>query len=459
MSGAAQVDGVGGGGGAGADANAEPGIVAVDTTCGLAIDGACPVDPATDGHCGLEEAVLALRDRRSEYGCVWPGNTDNGVAIAVPTHGVFQAGGTLRLASAVIFRSAVPGTLATIRGPDESDLFGVEPTLPITLSFEDLRLIGAGRARQTQSTGIAISGETPDGGATVNVRRCWIEQFSNGAIVANDVNLNVSDSTLADNNNDYGDGGGGIFYGTNGDAASQVDFLTVSSSSIVRNHSTKGAGIHIQSSSITRITNSTIADNLTDGGHGGGISFANNAGPLADGILRIVGSTVAFNGSTTFPGAGVAVGANPELFVENVNNQVYLSGSIVANNCMALASADGTLSCITPDDYSGELFGLQDSLLGSSGSTVVVGPERGGLGLSGVALRDLDAGLDPELSDRGGAGEHHPPVHSLKPESSAIDAAAALETPNMFDQTHRLRGSTRFPGLSGAFDLGAVEAQ
>ena len=106
--------------------------------------------------------------------------------------------------------------------------------LPVSVSFEDLHLIGAGRGLQTQATGIAISGETPERGATVNVTRCWIEQFSNGAIVATDVNLNVSDSTLADNNNDYGDGGGGIFYDTNGDAASQVDFMTVSSSSIVR---------------------------------------------------------------------------------------------------------------------------------------------------------------------------------------------------------------------------------
>jgi hypothetical protein len=444
---------------AGADADTGVGIVAVDTTCGLAIDDACPSDPASDGQCGLEEAVLAVRDQRSEYGCAWPSHAARGVAISVPNHGLFKVSGTLRVESAVVIRSAVPGTLATIQGTEEHDLFGVEPVLPVSVSFEDLHLIGAGHGLQTQATGIAISGETPDRGATVNVTRCWIEQFSNGAIVATDVNLNVSDSTLADNNNDFGDGGGGIFYDTNGDAASQVDFLTVSSSSIVRNHSTKGAGIHIQSSSITRITNSTIADNLTDGGHGGGISFANNAGPLADGVLRIVGSTIAFNGSTTFSGAGIAVGANRELFEDNVNNQIYLSGSIVANNCMAQPSAEGTFSCLSPSDYWGELFGLQDSVLGSTDSTVIFGPDRGGLGLSGIALRDVDAGLDPELTDQGGVGAHHAPVHSLQPESVAIDAAAVLATPNLFDQTHRLRGVARFAEHVRGFDLGAVEAQ
>ncbi len=217
-----------------ANAGALAGLIAVDTTCGLTIDDACPGDPATDAHCGLEEAVLVVRDRRSEYGCEWPEDTDHGLTISVPNQGVFLVGGTLHLENAVLIRSAVAGSLATIRGREEHDLFGVEPMLPVSVSFEDLHLIGAGRGLQTQATGIAISGETPERGATVNVTRCWIEQFSNGAIVATDVNLNVSDSTLADNNNDYGDGGGGIFYDTNGDAASQVDFMTVSSSSIVR---------------------------------------------------------------------------------------------------------------------------------------------------------------------------------------------------------------------------------
>jgi len=448
------------GGGAGAGAallETEARTLVVDTTCGLETSESCPDDPATDGHCGLEEAVRALGDLKSEYGCVWSGSIGGDASIVVPNSGVFRVRSTLHLVTAVTIRSAVPGSLATIRGPDESDLFGVAPRLPVAINFQDLHLIGAGRALATQSSGIAISGETPDAGATVNVTRSWIEQFSNGAIVATDVNLNVVDSTLGDNNNDYGDGGGGIFFDTNGDAASQIDFLTVSNSSIVRNHSTKGGGIHIQSSSTSRITNSTISDNLTDGGHGGGISFANNAGPLADGVLRIVGSTIAFNGSTTFPGAGIAVGANQDLFPENVNNRIYLGGSVIAANCMARANPDGTFVCIAPSDFSGDLYGLQDSLLGSSDSTTLVGPDRGGDGLSGVARTDVDPGLDPALTDQGGVGEHHPPVHLLEGTSVAIDAATVLETENTFDQTHRLRGTAHTLQKLQTFDLGAVE--
>jgi hypothetical protein len=451
-----RASGVGGLGDAGAG-NELGGKLIVDTTCGLELSDACPTDHASDGKCGLEEAILALSDQASENGCVWSGPIGQNAAIVVPVSGIFSVTGSLHISNAVTIESSVPGQLATIQGPVTDDLFGVEPTTPTTVTFQDLHLIGAGRALQTQSSGISISGETPDAGATVNVTRCWIEQFSNGAIVATDVNLNVSDSTLEKNNNDYGDGGGGIFYDTNGDAASQVDYMTITNSSITHNHSTKGAGVHIQSSSISRIVNSTISDNLTDGGHGGGISFANNAGPLADGVLRIVGSTIAFNGSTTFDGAGIAVGANQALFPDNIDNAVYLAGSIVANNCLAQMNPDDSFTCLSPSDFAGQIYELQDSLLGSSQFSTIVGPNQGGLGQTGISFVDVNAGLDPELADQGGVGAHHPPAHSLNAGSIAIDATEVLRTPNAEDQTHQARGFDLPPPGSKTFDLGAVE--
>jgi hypothetical protein len=438
--------------------DAHVGTLVVDTTCGLEVTDACPNDQVTDRLCGLEEAVLALHDQKSEYGCDWSGTIGLNDTIVIPNSGTFEVTTSLRISSAVTIMSSAPGTLATIQGIDGTDLFGVDPVVPVSITFQDLHLVGAGQGLLTQSSGLSISGATADPGGTINVTRCWIEGFSNGAIVASDVNLNVTDSTLDSNSNDYGDGGGGIFYGTNGDAGSQVDFLTITNSSITHNHSTKGGGIQIQSNSISRIINSTISDNVTDGGHGGGISFANNAGPLANGVLRIVGSTIAFNGSTMFEGAGIAAGANQALFPENVKNQIYLTGSVIANNCLGEKSLDGRFACLSPNDVAGEIYELQDSLLGSTSASTIVGPDRGGWGRDGVTFVDVDAGLDSELTDQGGVGGHHPKVHMLKPDSIAVDATDGLKTLNAFDQTHRLRGFDQMPHSGPkVFDLGAAE--
>lgn len=450
---------------AGAEAGIEspPGTLTVDTTCGLVIADACPEDHLTDGRCGLEEAVLALDDQKSEYGCNWSGTIGVDDRIVIPTSGTFSVTTSLHVSRAATIMSSKPGMLATIAAAAENDLFGLDPTLPISITFQDLHLVGAGQTLGTLSTGIAISGDTPDAPATVNVTQCWIEHFSNAAIVASDVNLNVTDSTLDSNNNDYGDGGGAIFYSTDGDAKSQTDFLTIANSSITHNHSTKGGGIQIQSNSISRIMNSTISGNLTEGGHGGGISFANNAGPLADGILEVVESTVAFNGSTDFDGGGIAIGANQDFFVDNVDNKLYLVGSIVANNCLAQENADQSFICLSPNDVEGEIYQLQDSLLGSSMFSTIVGIERGGVGLGGTTLIDVDPGLDPALTDHGGVGEHPPRVHMLTDTSIAIDATAAIgplagvDVASPIDQTHRQRGFDYPPAGPLTYDLGAAE--
>jgi hypothetical protein len=437
----------------------------VDTTCGLQVTQSCPNDPATDGKCGLEEAVLALRDRRSENGCTWSGTVGSNNTIVIPTAGTFMVTTSLQVTTAVTFMSSETGTLATIQASAENNLFGVAPKLPVAITFQDLHLIGPGKDLPTLSSGVSISGETPDAGATIDVTRCWIEQFSNGGIVANDVNLNVTDSTIDSNSNDGGDGGGGIFFDTGGDARSQVDFLTVSNSSITRNRSTKGAGIHIQSNSVSRITNSTISDNLTDGGHGGGISFANDAAPLTDGVLRIVGSTIAFNGSTIFAGAGISVADNRILFPENTNNHLYVAGSVVANNCLAQINADKSFTCLSPSDVFGDIFRFQDSLLGSSSWSTILGISVGGEGPVGATFIDVDAGLDPHLTDQGGVGAHHTPVHMLNSNSPAIDAVEFFQTgdgairdeENRLDQTHQARGFDHLSAGAKTYDLGAVE--
>lgn len=439
------------------------GTLTVDTGCGLVSSDTCPGDPATDGKCGLEEAVLALRDQKSEYGCTWSGTMGLNNTILLPASGFFRVTTTLDIASPVTIRSSQAEKLATIALAGESNLFGVTPMSPMSITFRDLHLLGPGQWLDAQSTGISVSGETSTGVAKIEVQRCWIEQFSNGGIVASDVTLTVSDSTLEHNSNDYGDGGGGIFYSTAGDAKSQVDSLTVTNSSITHNHSTKGAGLQIQSNSVARIINSTIADNLTDGGHGGGISFGNNAGPLTDGVLSILGSTIAFNGTTMFEGGGVAVGANQALFTENVNNRIHLVGSVVANNCFAQVNSDFSFTCTSPSDVFGDIYRFQDSLLGNSLSSNIIGVDQGGEGREGATWVDVDAGLEPQLTDQGGVGEHHPRVHALTADSLAIDATAALKTVNgvdaahQFDQTHQLRGFDHLPAGPKVFDLGAVE--
>ena len=443
--------------------SSSPGTLTVDTTCGLEVTAACPRDHLVDGHCGLEEAVMALADQKSEYGCAWSGTIGVDDRIVIPTTGTVSVTTSLRISRAVTIMSAQPGTLATIQAPDGSDLFGLDPTDPVTITFRDLHMVGAGQTLPTLSTGISISGDTPIGVATINVTECWIERFSNGAIVASDVNLNVADTTLDGNDNDFGDGGGAIFYSTGGDAKSQTDFLTITNSSITHNHSTKGGALQIQSNSISRITNSTISDNLTEGGHGGGISFANNAGPLADGVLQVVESTIAYNGSTDFDGGGIAVAANQELFVDNIDNRLYLVGSIVANNCLARENPDQSFVCLSPNDIAGDIYQLQDSLLGTSALSTIVGSDRGGVGLGGGTLVDVDPGLDPELTDQGGVGEHHPRVHALTEGSIAVDATGAIgslpgaDAPPRFDQTHQARGFDYPPVSTKTYDLGAVE--
>ena|GEM_PF-3055777 len=453
-----EVEAMGSGGAAGSS-----GTLTVNTTCGLSITDACPRDHATDGLCGLEEALLAMEDRKSEYGCDWSGTMGSDDTIVIPTSGRFTVSASLSISRAVTIRSSTAGSLATLVATVGNDMFGVTPKDPIAITFQDLHLIGPGQWLDTLATGLAISGQGGDPGPTINVTRCWIEQFSDGAIVASDVTLNITDSTLDSNGNDYGDGGGGLFYNTGGDAQSQVSFLNINNSSITRNHSTKGGGIQIQANTVSRITNSTVSDNLTEGGHGGGISFANNAGPLAGGVLRIVGSTIAFNGSTENDGAGIAVAANRELFTENVNNRLYLAGSVVANNCLAKIDPDQSFTCISSNDVYADIYLLQDTLLGSRMFSTIVEAEQGGAGLVGVTLLDVDAGLDPTLTDQGGVGEHHPQVHMLNSDSVAIDATDVLlpvegmTAVYALDQCHRPRGFDHLPAGPKVFDLGAVE--
>ncbi|MES1165339.1 MAG: hypothetical protein ABUR63_06275 [Verrucomicrobiota bacterium] len=411
----------------------------------------------SDSRCGLEEAVNALESQTSKWGCVWSGSPGNLDTIILPRPnsnsnpkiGDFTVNSTLTITHSVDFMTNQGGRLVTIKHPVAGSLFSVSTSSPITVNLKDLHLIGPGKASSLTAAGIAGEGNAVPGG-TIIVKQCWIEQFSESAIVIANMSLTVVDSTLENNFNMTGDGGGAIFYETTDSAANRFDFLNITNSSINRNRSTKGGGLQIQSNSLTRIVNSTISDNLTVNGRGGGISFGNADGTLLGGDLEIIGSTVAFNGSTVNNGAGIS---NSEL--SGNENSIILSGSIVANNCLATVVDNNSFKCKSGNstrDFLGVLHLLSDSLLGSTANTTITYED-------GVTFTNRSSGLSTSLSDQGGAGEHHPPVHELNNGSICIDATDFLQVEDEpIDQAHKARNFDHTPSSGTVvIDFGAVE--
>jgi hypothetical protein len=430
----------------------------------------------TDGKCGFEEAIQAFEARVSQNGCNWSGTVGSNDTIVITTSAsTYNVTTELHLDRPVTIKSSQANTLVNIKQTVAgTTLFSIVSPQNYIYTFQDLHLIGPGKTTTpAEATGIAGTAAGVVGGA-INVTQCFIENFTESAIWVTDMTLTVKDSTL-DNNSNTIEGGGGIFYEDENPSTNRTDFLIVEESSITHNFSNAGAGgIHLQSKSLLKILNSTISDNVTSGGNGGGISLGNNSGDIKGASLEIIGSTIAFNGTTSNPGGGISQKDNDPI----LTNDVVLSGSIVANNCFATVSSNESFTCKTgasaTTDYSGAIGLLSDAMLGNttgvSNLTWVLQND------DGVVLVNVASGLDSALSDQGGVGGHHPQVHKLLfsnggVKSLAIDATNGFNFDDFdsegrfsegLDQTHHARGFDHLPNSPGVpadlvVDLGAVE--
>ena len=229
------------------------------------------------------------------------------------------------------------------------------------------------------------------------------------------------------------------------------------------------------------VTNSTISDNVADGG-GGGL--------FSDGTLAVTGSTIADNAGT----ASVSYGGG--IWKTNASRVIKIANSTISGNSAvaggggvfhaigALTVTNSTITANTTPGLGGGLYvygssstrvALDNSVVagntGSDNSQVygavssasshnLIGFEAGMSGIrDGVNGNQVgvDVPLDPmlgPLADHGGATRTHAPL----PGSPLIDAGGDAEAvdrlglPLALDQRGLLR---RF----GTVDIGAVEAQ
>ena len=221
-----------------------------------------------------------------------------------------------------------------------------------------------------------------------------------GAGIHNEGTLTVRDSTLASNIENR-DGGGGAIYndGT----------LTVERSTFEANSANTGGAIYNDSEGDAEIVNSTFHGNAIDNGNGSAIANA--------GVMTIVSSTLAYNGS------GLDTGALHH--VASPDTDTTIRNSIVARN--------SPLDCSGTD--SAGFNPIEANLDADATCTGFTHPEATPL-------------VDDSLADNGGPTE----TLAIAAESDAIDAGSSCPPPNG-DQ----RGVARPQG--DACDLGAYEVE
>ncbi len=288
-----------------------------------------------------------------------------------------------------------------------------------------------------------------------------------GIYLAGDVpgTLNMSGSTVADNQSTGGDGGG---------ISSDFETLIVSDSLIARNTAAlAGGGIHSQSGSLN-LLRVTIAENGADtegggvhveGGDGlitastisGNTNDASGAGIATLGAaLEIVNSTISENVSLQFEGGGIYQGPAASLELLNVTvtaNEAEKGAGIAIADTAGMTRLDNSLIAGNINDdtrYPGDVWGAVDYT--SRFNLIGNGADLTGIvdGLDGNQIGTTALPIDPQLgplSNNGGATW----THALLIGSPAIDAADTAIAP-VEDQ----RGVPRPIGL--AADTGAFEA-
>lgn len=250
---------------------------------------------------------------------------------------------------------------------------------------------GAHRILDIDNGNVVIEGLTLQNGQVTDL---------GGAGIHNRATLTVRDSTFANNNESRFAPGGAIY--NNGT-------LTVERSTFEANSANTGGAIYNDGEGSAEIVNSTFYDNFIDNGNGSAVANA--------GVMTIVGSTLAYNGSGVETGA-LHHAASPDA-------DTTIRNSIVARN--------------SPLDCSGaaaEGFNPIDANMDADATC------------AGFTHPEATPLLDEPLADNGGPTE----TLALLPDSEAIDVASNCPPPNT-DQ----RGVERPQGE--ACDLGAFEVE
>ncbi|MBS1793092.1 MAG: carboxypeptidase regulatory-like domain-containing protein [Acidobacteria bacterium] len=235
-----------------------------------------------------------------------------------------------------------------------------------------------------------VSGFTFTGGNAI-----YANALSGGGLLNEGGSLTVSNSAIV--NNRATNNGGGISAG---------GLTTVANCTISGNTATGGGGIEVAQGGSLTLTNSTVSGN-TATGSGGGI--------VTGGPITINSSTIADN--TAGDGGGIS---------QQDPGDISLLNTIVAGNRAA-----------TAPDFGGTILSQGYNLIGSTSGATVTGTTTGN-------ILNQDARLLPLLPNNAAT-----PTHALPPNSPAVNAGTAVNTPAL-DQ----RGKTR----TGATDIGAYEA-
>ncbi len=232
-----------------------------------------------------------------------------------------------------------------------------------------------------------------------------------GGILKFGGDLNITDSTIADNTSV--DSGGGL---RNDGGAVIIERSTISGNQVTGDNKRGGGLINFVFSS-AQITNSTISGNSVTGANGGGGGLSN----LAGGTTVLVNTTITQNGAT---------------FGGGVDNA---GGTILTNTIVAGNTAD------TGEDFNSPVTtSLGNNLIGNDAGAggITDGVNNDQVGSPGSPI---DAMLG-DLQDNGGPTQ----THALQAGSPAIDAGNDLKAPGT-DQ----RGVSRPQGA--ASDTGAYE--
>ncbi len=389
-------------------------IIKVDTTS-TAIS-------ASDGHCGLAEAITAVNTARAFSGC--PAGTGSDVIQLKALRYDFAAGVGLRLSRSVTIQGvaglAGQGLMRTTlaaAGSGGGALFTLDDSArTIAVIFKDLFLLGGG-----SGSGNAIQGQSTRGTSTFALQGSAVYTFGNSGVATNGIGVTINNSELASNGVDSASGGGIYFL------ASKQN-LTITNSTIDGNQcSLSGGGIWYAGEGTFTLKSSTVSSN-SSGYEGGGLDLS-----AGTGTLSIVGSTIAYN-NTDGSGGGVADWVGDAAFLS-------LDGTIIANNSDA-------------DSYAPDLW------TGDSNSPSVTNcliSNASGADFNNDPSTNNLVGVDPQFVHgseglNGAGGPFNIPVHRIDPSSPARDHISS------FSLAQDERGFPRGIGSGHTpFDIGAYE--
>ncbi|HYN95776.1 MAG TPA: CSLREA domain-containing protein [Pilimelia sp.] len=209
-----------------------------------------------------------------------------------------------------------------------------------------------------------------------------------GSGIANAGSLTLSESTVDNNRNLSGFGGGGVTATGGGIYNFDTGWLIVERSTISNNFALRGGGINNGAGDVT-IVNSTISGNSAKNS-GGGIR---NQGTASQGTLNISYSTIVGN-QANMPG-----GADVQRFGGGISNvgggRVAMGGTILAANTDNRSTADRTPDCHSPS--AGQFTSYRNNVIGLINGPCDIQDTIDGPQLSDQVSWDVNAPIDPRV--------------------------------------------------------------